>query len=210
MSAETPSILFAGERFAPGTEVIDLVNALVVTLDPLGELPELRVLRLQQTNPHESPGGALLDLSVLRKCPHLSVVEIPEQNVRSLAGLENHRELHTLDVSFTRVTDLTPLAGLPNLAILRLRHTRVTDLARLASRATLKELDIAHTPVADISPLRHHPALASLDLRATRVTCLSVLTEMPALRRVVVQRLDVDAAAIERLRKARPEVEVVA
>jgi len=209
MIAETPSILFAGERFPLDTGVIDLVNAPVVSLDPLGELPELRVLRIQQTNPHESPGSALLDLSALRKCPRLTVVEIPEQNVRSLEGLENHQELHSIDLSFTRVADLTPLAGLPSLTILRLRHTPVTDLAPLASIPTLKELDIAHTQVADISVLRHHPALTTLDLRATRVTDLSALAEMPVLRRVVVQRLEVDEAAIERLRKARPEVEVV-
>jgi internalin A len=209
MNAETSSIQFAGERFSLDSEVIDLVNAPVVTFDSLGELPELRVLRIQQTNPHESPGGALLDLSALRKCPRLNVVEIPEQNVRSLAGMENHRDLHTLDVSFTRVADLTPLACLPSLTILRLRHTPVTNLAPLATLPTLKELDIAHTRVADISALRHHPSLASLDLRATQVTDLSALADMPALRRVVVQRLDVDEAAIGRLRKARPEVEVV-
>lgn len=209
MTEQASTILFAGERFSPGTEVIDLVNAPVVTLNPLGELPELRVLRIWLTNPHESPGGALLDLSVLRNCPHLAVVEIPEQNVRSLAGVENHQELHTLDLSFTRVADLTPLAGLPGLTILRLRHTRVTDLAPLDSIPTLQELDIAHTPVADISILCHHPSLTSLDLRATRVTDLSALAEMPALKRVVVQRLDVDDEVIERLRKARPDVEVV-
>ncbi|AOS83684.1 hypothetical protein BIU88_05690 [Chlorobaculum limnaeum] len=209
MTEQASTILFAGQRFPPGAKVIDLVNAPVVTLDPLGELPELRVLRIRQTNPHESPGGALLDLSVLRKCPHLAVVEIPEQNVRSLAGVENHQELHTLDLSFTRVADLTPLVGLPGLAILRLRHTRVADLAPLASISTLQELDIAHTPVADISVLRHHPSLVALDLRATRVTDLSALAEMPALRRVVVQRLDVDEAAIGQLRKARPGVEMV-
>ncbi len=209
MTGQTSSILFAGQQFPLDTKVIDLVNAPVVTLEPLGKLPALRVLRIQQTNPHESPGGALLDLSVLRKCPRLTIVEIPEQNVRSIEGLEDHQNLHTIDLSFTRVADLTPLTGLPGLAILRLRHTRVTDLAPLASIPTLQELDIAHTPVADISALRHHPSLTTLDLRATRVTDLSVLAEMPALRRVIVQRLDVDEAAIERLRLARPDVEVV-
>lgn len=209
MSAQTSSILFAGQQFPLDTEVIDLVNAPVVTLEPLGKLHELRVLRIQQTNPHESPGGALLDLSVLRKCPRLTVVEIPEQNVRSIEGLEDHQNLHTLDVSFTRVADLTPLVGLPSLTILRLRHTRVTDLAPLNSIPTLQELDIAHTPVADISILCHHPSLTSLDLRATRVTDLSALAEMPVLKRVVVQRLDLDEAVIDRLRLARPDVEVV-
>jgi internalin A len=209
MTPQALAILFAGRQFTPDTEVIDLVNARPVTLEPLGDLPGLRTLRLHHTNPHRSPGGALLDLSVLRKCPHLAVLEIPGQNVRTLDGLDGHRILHTLDVSSTRVADLGPLAGLPGLAVLRLRHTRVTSLAPLASVATLEELDIAHTAVADISVLRQLPALASLDLRATPVTDLAVLADMAELRRVVLQRLDVDRAAIDRLRETRPDIELI-
>ena len=209
MTGGASSILFAGRRFPPDTEIVDLVNARLATLEPLGGLPGLRELRLRHTNPHRSPGGALLDLSVLRKCPRLAVVEIPRHNVRALEGLEGHRDLHTVDVSATRVADLGPLAGLPSLAVLRLRHTRVTSLAPLASVPTLEELDIAHTAVEDISVLRRLPALASLDLRASAVTDLAVLTGMAALRRIVVQRLDVDPAAIDRLREARPDVEVI-
>ncbi len=209
MNEQASPILFAGQQFKPDTEVIDLVNARLVTLEPLGDLPGLRALQLHHTNPHRSPGGALLDMSVLRKCPHLAVVEIPGQNVRVLDGLEGHRNLHTVDVSSTRVADLGPLAGLPCLAVLRLRHTRVTTLTPLASVPTLEELDIAHTAVADISALRQLPALASLDLRATPVTDLAVLADMAALRRVVVQRLDVDRYAIDRLRESRPDVELI-
>ena len=209
MTEQATPLLFAGQQFPPDTEVIALVNARLVTLEPLGDLPELRALRLHHTNPHQSPGGALLELSVLRKCPHLAVVEIPRQNVRSLNGLEGHLNLHTVDVSSTRVTDLSPLAGLPHLAFLRLRHTRVTSLAPLASVLTLEELDIAHTAVADISVLHRLLALVSLDLRATPVTDLAVLADMAALRRVVVQRLDVDRPSIDRLRKARPDVELI-
>ena len=209
MTEPTSPILFAGRQFLPDTEVIDLVNARLVTLEPLGDLPKLRMLQLHWTNPHRSPGSLLLDLSVLRKCPHLTVVEIPRQNVRTLDGLEGHRNLHTVDVSFTRIADLGPLAGLPSLAVLRLRHTRVTTLAPLVSVSTLEELDIAHTTITDISLLRQLPALASLDLRATHVTDLAPLADMAALRRVVVQRLEVDRAAIDRLREARPDVEVI-
>jgi internalin A len=209
MTKQTLPVLFAGRKYPPNTEVIDLVNTRLVTLEPLGGLPELRVLRLHHTNPHRSPGGALLDLSMLRKCPHLTVIEIPRQNVRALDGLEGHRKLHTVDVRSTRVSDLDPLAGLPSLAILRLRHTRVSTLAPLGSVSTIEELDIAHTAVSNISVLRQLPKLRSLDLRATPVTDLSPLTDMGALRRVVVQRLAIDRAEIDRLRKTCPDLEVI-
>jgi Leucine-rich repeat (LRR) protein len=79
----------------------------------------------------------------------------------------------------------------------------------LAALSTLQELDIAHTAVSDISVLRHLPTLASLDLRATHVTDLSVLADMVALRRVVVQRLDVDHCVIDGLREARPDLDLI-
>nr|WP_321404041.1 leucine-rich repeat domain-containing protein [uncultured Desulfobacter sp.] len=209
MTEPASPVLFAGRQFPPDTEVIDLVNIRLVTLEPLGSLHELRVLRLHHTNPHQSPGGALLDLSVLGKCPHLTVIEVPQQSVQTLDGLEGHPNLHTIDISATRVFDLAPLAGLPGLTTLRLRHTRVADITPLASVLSLAELDIAHTPVADISPLRGLPRLVSLDLRATPVTDLSPLMDMAALQQVVVQRLAVDTEVIDRLRESRPELEVI-
>ena len=202
-------IRFAGQAFPPDTEVIELVNTRLVTLDPLGDLPELRVLRLHHTNPHSSPGGALLNLSVLRKCPNLTVIEMPQQNIRLLDGLAGHRNLHTIDMSSTHVADLNPLADLQCLAVLRLRHTQVTSLAPITSVSTLEELDIAHTAIDDITVLRELPALTSLDLRATHVTNLAPLEDMVALRRVVVQRLDLSPSAIDRLHKVRPDVEVI-
>jgi len=209
VTAPPSPIRFAGQSFPPDTEVIDLVNARPVSLEPLGDLPKLRVLRLRHTNPHTSPGGALLDLSVLRQCPHLTVVELPRQNIRSLDGLEGHQQLHTVDVSSTRVADLGPLAGLTALAVLRLRHTRVVDLEPLALVPTLEELDIAHTAVTDISVLRELPVLASLDLRATQVSDLTSLVDIASLRQVVVQRLEVSEAAVDCLREDRPDVEVI-
>ena len=210
MNSQDGSVLLAGQRYPVSTEVIDLVNTRLVSFAPLAELPELRVLRLHHTDPHSSPGGALLDLLALRKCPNLSIIEIPRQNLRTLDGLEGHNSLQAIDVSYTRINDLQPLAALPNLAVLKLRHTRVTSLEPLASIPTLEELDIAHTGVADLGALKWLPALTVLDLRATCVTDLSVLADMPALRRVVVQRLNLDGQAVYRLRQARPGIEVLA
>ena len=209
MSPQATTIRFGGQDFPPETKVIDLVNVRPVTLAPLGDLPNLQELRLHHTDPHSAPGGALLDLSVLRRCPALTTVEIPKQNVRSLDGLDGHQALLTVDVSFTRVADLAPLAGLPSLTVLRLRHTQVGSVEPLASVLTLEELDIAHSRVADISALTRLPALGSLDLRASRVTDVGVLADMPALRKVVVQRLEVDRSAVERLRDSRPDIEIV-
>jgi Leucine-rich repeat (LRR) protein len=209
VSTPPPPVDFGGQQFPPETEVVDLVNVRPVSLDPLADLSDLEVLRLHHTDPHRAPGGHPLDLAALRNCARLAVVDVPRQAVRSLSGLEGHAQLRTVDVSGTRVADVGPLDGLPNLAVLRLRHTRVADLSPLATVSSLEELDVAHTLVEDISPLRGLPRLTVLDLRATGVTDLSVLTDLPVLRRVVLQRLDVDSSTIDRLRAARPALDVV-
>lgn len=197
------TVQFAGREVEEATDVVDLVNVQPVTFEPLARLTGLRLLRLRHTDPHHARGGLPLDLSPLHACPDLEVVELPGVTVRSLAGLEGHVHLHTVDVSGSPVDDLTPLADLPALAILRLRHTRVADLRPLSTVSTLEELDVAHTGVERVAPLAGLPRLRRLDLRATNTTDVTPLHELPALQEVVVQRLRLDAADIDRLRARR-------
>ena len=203
------TVFFAGQQLPVDTEVIDLVNVSIVTLSPLVDLPNLRVLRIRNTNPHRSGGGMPLDLAALAQCQHLTVLELPGHNIRSLEGVEWLPNLRTLDLSSSRVEDIAPLARLPALTSLKLRHTRLANIDSLASVATLQHLDIAHTRVPDITALRGLTALQTLDLRATLVDDLSALHQMSSLTQVVVQRLSVAPEAIESLRDARPELEIV-
>lgn len=207
---QTPeTIFFAEQHLSVNTEVIDLINAPVVSLDPLGALPNLRVLRLGDTNRHAMSGGMLLDLAALSPCTCLEVLELPEQNIRSAEALKLLPTLQSVDLSFTRVFDLAPFEGLDHLRSLKLRHTPVESVAPLADLPALVHLDIAHTAVSDIAPLGSLPALETLDLRATGVTDLAALVGVTSLREVTIQRLELESKAVEELRRARPDLAVI-
>ena len=95
----------------------------------------------------------------------------------------------------------------------------VADRVKLAAQKELAEAWLEHVvrtaPEADFEALAREEhrevtrALASLDLRATPVTDLTVLADMAALQRAVLQRLDVERAAIDRLHEARPDIELI-
>jgi internalin A len=69
--------------------------------------------------------------------------------MRPLTGLRN---LRSLDLSATRITDIAPLASLTTLQFLDLTGTSVTDLAPLSKLTNLRWLNMRNTH-ADVSPL---------------------------------------------------------
>src|SRR5437588_1443823 len=64
------------------------------------------------------------------------------------------KDLTTLDLSMTEVTDLAPLKELKNLSKLYLGYTRVSDLGPLKDLKDLTELGLNGTRVSDLEPLK--------------------------------------------------------
>ena len=163
------SVRFGGARFDSESEVVDLVNVSVTDLAPLAELPRLRVLRLEYTNPHRRPISMPFDLEPLRGAQRLEVLVLPRTAIDDLEPLRALPALRELDVSFTRVVDLSPLASITSLIRIGLRATRVFSIAPLAGLNALQDLDVAHTAVNDLSPLHGLAQLARLDVDETPI-----------------------------------------
>ena len=64
------------------------------------------------------------------------------------------KDLSTLYLNGTSVTDLTPLKGLTSLSSLDLDGTPVTDLTPLKGLSSLSSLVLSGTPVTDLTPLK--------------------------------------------------------
>jgi len=88
------------------------------------------------------------------------------------------KNLTSLDISYTEVTDLSFLRGLTNLAVLDFSFTAVKSLLPLRDLGTLKKLRFHHTPVKDLSPLRDLKGLTDLDFGATNVNDISPLRDL--------------------------------
>jgi Leucine-rich repeat (LRR) protein len=97
----------------------------------------------------------LLDLSPLRACAELEVLDI--------------------GYSRPRVTDLSPLANCTMLRQLIIRHTNVRDLRPLGACKHLEYLDMEGTLVDDLSPLAECDSLAFLFIQKnTRLAAWSL------------------------------------
>lgn len=107
---------------------------------------------------------------------------------------------------------LAPL--LPQIADLSLARSRIgDDTMKLAARMpNLSRLDVRETGVTDagVAALKGHAQLAELVLAKTHLTEAAVdhLLELPALKRVFLWDSGLDAKAIGRLRRERPELAV--
>jgi hypothetical protein len=136
------------------------------------------------------------------------------------AGLETLPEtarfrwlnLSRLPISDEDVTSLVDRPG--DLEQLSLEATRVSDrIAPLIGRATrLRELDLSWTAIGDpvVQRLRGARELETLWLTGTTVgdDSIAPLEELPNLKAVDLQRTAVSERAVQRLKSARPELNV--
>lgn len=138
-------------------------------------------------------------------------------NEDGLAALADQQQLAWLDLSRLPIGDAA-IADLcqrnTNLNQLSLERTLASGkaLAAIGSLQELQELDLTLAPVTDqdlesITGLQH---LETLWLTATRVSDNSVdlISNLPALQQVDLQRSTVTEAGIEKLRLARPNLQI--
>jgi len=97
------------------------------------------------------------------------------ENPEISASLKN---LTSLDLSGTQVTDISELRELKNLTSLNLSRTRATDVSALRELKNLTSLDLSGTKVMSISALGDLKNLRLLNLNGTQVTDVSALWEL--------------------------------
>jgi hypothetical protein len=162
-------------------------------------------------------GLGTADLRPFRTWSALRRLVLSGAGPKSLAGVEALDSLEHLHLGMMAVGDLGPARGLPRLASVRLYGMRnVRDLGPLGALPALRVLrveaagvedgDLVH--VATLGPLAAAEALEEVVLDGAIVDDgdLSPLASLPNLRRVLVYgELE---AAVARLRRARPDVEV--
>ncbi|EAH1738523.1 class 1 internalin InlE, partial [Listeria monocytogenes] len=105
-------------------------------------------------------------------------------DVSALAGLKN---LKTMDLIYTDITDVTPLAGLSNLQVLNLDINQITDITPLAGLSNLQFLSFGSTQVSDLTPLANLSKLTTLNAMNSKVSDVSPLTGLSNLTEVYLE-----------------------
>ena len=144
-----------------------------------------------------------------REIASLTVLEVPNSNIRDLTGLEFATRLtslnlgmeHVFDAGWSnsnRIYDLSPLSSLTNLTSLELSFTGLTDVSALGHLTSLTTLWLRHNLISDISPLVNLTNLEELDLRdnfTSDISPLANLTNLEGLNFISNNISDVSALA---------------
>jgi hypothetical protein len=105
-------------------------------------------------------------------------------------GTQKHVHLTLAVAQVTDHDDSVPLAGLRALTKLNIRDTNVADLRPVATLPVIRDAE-------------------KLDLTGTRVASLEAVAELPKLRDLRLTGTPVPDAAVDELRQARPELDIL-
>ena len=125
----------------------------------------------------KEPGAPILarDLATLR------FLELRNEAVRDLDGLQHATNLAKLDLRGNPVSDLSVLAGIGTLRELNASRTEMSDLASLAGLTQLTKLDLRGNYIEDLTPLSGLTRLVELDLGSNEIADLAPLAGLTAL-----------------------------
>ena len=139
----------------------------------------------------------------------LTKLEVPNTNIRNLAGLEHAHNLRELnlggeyisgegEVNSNSVSDFSPLFGLAQLTRLTLNFNSLLDISFLSTLTQLTYLHLGSNNISDVSPLSGLTRLTWLYLwnnSITDISPLSGLTQLIALHLEGNTIIDVSALA---------------
>ncbi|MBN3032948.1 MAG: leucine-rich repeat domain-containing protein [Candidatus Saganbacteria bacterium] len=105
-------------------------------------------------------------------------LEMRQQNISSLAGLECFANLTYLFLPGNKIESLLPLSQLTRLVYVDLNDNRISDLIPLSGLRGLIELHLNSNQIADIKPLSQLPSLLGLSLDNNRIADFSPLSHL--------------------------------
>lgn len=185
--SDTGMASFLRKNKLPALMKINLENTAVgkETCAALMHLPELRILKLKNTNVRDADGMLLAKLKKLEELT-LEGTGIQDITVRDLTQCP---QLTELNLGWTRVTNnsCASLASMQGLKELNLRGTKINNagLQQLTDLRTLASLDVSSTDVDDkgLDSVGRMERLEKLNLSYTKVNgkALSILKGLPAL-----------------------------
>ncbi len=150
----------------------------ITDITALADLRKLQVLRL---GGHER----LKDIGVIANFRNLRSLDLDGTAVSDLSPLANLSDLFDLSLSGTPVSDLSPLSGLPALSWLQLAGNSLSDLSVLSGLGPLSWLNLGNNNISDIAPLVEESILADgavLVLSSNPLSHKAIHLDIPTLR----------------------------
>lgn len=135
----------------------------------------------------ELSGTSVTDLSPLSQLEQLKYLDLSGNPFDHIQALANLQQLGYLSIENTPVADISPVAGLTSLRHLHLGGTQIRNLKALASMEKLEELSIYNTKIKNIQ----------------------IIEKLSGLRHLKCYNTKIRRKNIEKLRLARPELNIL-
>ena len=151
----------------------------------------------------------ITSLEPLTKLMFLKKLSINDNHITDLSPLSELKELAELHIDGNALSDIEALAPVTSLEVLSFENTRITDLNPLENMKGLRILDIANTSVKNIKVLAQCTTLEELNISNTSVRSLVPVASLESLRYIKAIGSRVKAKEINKLRAARPELNIL-
>ena len=92
---------------------------------------------------------AIADMSVIAELGNLNYLDLSNNNISKIEGIENMTNLVTLNLSSNRISKIEGLENLQNLKTLNLNGNNITDITPLSKNALLTTLYLKYNTVID-------------------------------------------------------------
>lgn len=117
-----------------------------------------------------------------------------------IKGIEYCKNLKTLVLANTNVSDISPVGALNHLECLSLGSNKIDDVSPIGNMIHLKKLYLGHNMIMDISPLGNLLNLESLSLRGNEIVDLTPLVNLTKLKSLSLEQNEIkDISVLSRL-----------
>jgi hypothetical protein len=140
-------------------------------------------------------GNLLRSLWDTRCTPNLIVLDVSENELETVCGVEHLERLQHLYVNSNALSSIQELPTLPNLTVLSLSCNRISSLDRMQAQPSLEFLALADNNISSMAGLGLCPHLAALRLEGNPISKLpgyrlAVLLAASACSMLELARLD--------------------
>lgn len=131
------------------------------------------------------------DLRIIANMKNLITLYITNSQLSDITHLRSLDNLQVLDLSTTMVENISPLSNMIKLVSLCLENTYVRDITCLRNLTKLVILDLSDTLVEDISVAVHMVSLYKLSLNDTPIISIAPLCDLPMLRKLRIKNTNI-------------------
>lgn len=124
------------------------------------------------------------ELISIGKLPNLQVLTLNNCGLSTTAGLDDAKELTTLNLSGNAIRNITALTNLKKLQKADLSHNALNDLTALSGCNTLVDLNVSHNNLTTLAPITTISGLKILSAGNNAITELTGFQQLTALEEV--------------------------